>query len=81
MIRNLNGQDIAFYPAKTKENTLIFEIGGTVKAFLVRTDSGYCFRLSDGCIYADGGINELMEYLETAGENSLKRIITLLLAS
>lgn len=81
MIRKLNGQDIAFYPAKTKKNILIFEIGDTVKAFPVRNDSGYCFRLFDGCIYADGGINELMEYLETAEENSLKRITTLLLAS
>lgn len=81
MIRKLNGQTIAFYPAKTKENTLIFEIGDVVKAFPVRNDSGYCFRLSDGCIYADGGINELMEYLETAGESNLKRITSLLLAS
>lgn len=81
MIRSLNGQDIAFYPAKTKESTLIFEIGDTVKAFPVLNDSGYCFRLFDGCIYADGGIDELMEYLETAEETSIKRIITLLLAS
>lgn len=81
MIRKLNGQTIAFYPAKTKENTLIFEIGDVVKAFPVRNDSGYCFRFSDGCIYADGGINELIEYLESAGENSLKRITALLLAS
>lgn len=81
MIRKLNGQAIAFYPAKTKENTLIFEIEDVVKAFPVRNDSGYCFRLSDGCIYADGGINELMEYLETAGGNSLQKITSLLLAS
>lgn len=81
MIRKLNGQDIAFYPAKTKKNILIFEIGDTVKAFPVLNDSGYCFRLFDGCIYADGGIDELIEYLETAGENSLKRITALLLAS
>ena len=81
MIRELNGQAIAFYPAKTKKNILIFEIGDTVKAFPVLNDSGYCFRLSDGCIYADGGINELMEYLETSGESNLKRITSLLLAS
>ena len=75
MIRKINGQDIAFYPAKTKEDILIFEIGDAVKAFTVLNDSGYCFRFFNGFIYAEGGINALMDFLETASQEDFKRII------